>query len=107
MPFYVYQAAYTPESLAAQIKEPQDRMEVVGRQLEPSGARIVFGGFTFGEYDLLAIIEAPDDTTMAAVAVAIAAGGGLRAGKTSRLLSGAEWVEALQKAGGVGYRPVR
>jgi hypothetical protein len=29
MPLYLYQGAYTAESLAAQIKEPKDRIEVV------------------------------------------------------------------------------
>ena len=33
MPQYLYQLAYTPESLAAQIKNPQDRLELVGKQL--------------------------------------------------------------------------
>jgi hypothetical protein len=30
MPQYLYQVAYTTESLAAQIKNPQDRLEKVG-----------------------------------------------------------------------------
>ena len=33
MPLYMYQAAYTPESWAAQIKNPQNRVETVGRQV--------------------------------------------------------------------------
>lgn len=107
MALYLYQVAYTPESLAAQMKEPADRLELVGRMIASTGATIVAGGYSFGEYDIAAIVEAPDDTTMAAVAVAIASGGALRAGKTTRLLSGAEWVEALTKASTVGYRPAR
>ena len=63
MPFYMYQAAYTPESIAAQIKEPQDRLEAVRPALEALGGKIVVGGYPFGEYDVLVVIEAPDDTT--------------------------------------------
>ena len=37
MALYMYQAAYTPESLAAQIKEPHDRIEAVGRRPRPWG----------------------------------------------------------------------
>src|SRR5262245_31082122 len=33
MPQYLYQLAYTAESLAAQMKNPQDRLELVGKQL--------------------------------------------------------------------------
>jgi uncharacterized protein with GYD domain len=105
MPQYLYQIAYTPESLAAQIRNPADRLEVVGNQIAPTGARIVAGGYSFGEYDVSVVIEAPDDTTMASVALAVAAAGAVRAGRTTRLLSGAEWIDALTKASSVGYRP--
>jgi uncharacterized protein with GYD domain len=105
VPQYLYQCAYTPESLSNQIKNPADRLEVVNRQIASSGAKIVAGGFSFGDYDVSIVVEAPDDTTMAAVAVAIAAGGAVRNGRTTRLLSGTEWIEALKKASTVGYRP--
>src|SRR5207237_403212 len=82
MPQYLYQVAYTSESLAAQIKNPQDRLEVVGKQLNDAvGARILAGGYSYGEYDISVIVDAPDDVTMAAVAVAIAAGGAVRPAK--------------------------
>lgn len=110
MPQYLYQVAYTPESLAAQMKNPQDRLKVVGKQLTDAvGAKILAGGFSCGKYDIAIIVEAPDDVTMAAVALAIAAGGAVKAAKTTPLLSGAEWVAALKKAPAVTaqYRPAR
>jgi uncharacterized protein with GYD domain len=110
MPQYLYQVAYTPESLAAQIKSPQDRLEIVGKQLADAvGAKILGGGYSFGEYDIAIIVEAADDVTMAAVAVAIASGGAVKAAKTTPLLSGAQWVAALKKAPAVSaqYRPAR
>ena len=103
---YLYQIAYTPESLAAQMKDPVDRLAQVGALLEQSvGAKIIGGGFSFGEYDVAVIVEAADDTTMAAVAIAIGAGGAVRAGKTTRLLSGDEWVAAMTQASSVTYTP--
>jgi uncharacterized protein with GYD domain len=107
MALYTYQAAYTAESMAAQIKDPQDRIEAVRPALEALGAKILVGGFPFGEYDVLVVYEAPDDTTAASVAMAIAAGGALRSSKTTRLLSGQEWTESLRKAQGSAYRPAR
>jgi uncharacterized protein with GYD domain len=99
MPQYLYQVSYTSESLAAQIKTPQDRLEVVGKQLAAAvGAKILGGGYSYGEYDVAVIVEAPDDVTMAAVAVAIAAGGAVKTAKTTPLLNGAQWVAALRKA---------
>src|SRR5690349_9742944 len=73
----MYQAAYTAESLAAQIKAPQDRLEVAGRPVtEAVGGKLLAGGFRFGEYDVTIVYEAPDDVSAAAVALAAGAGGG-------------------------------
>jgi len=59
MPQYLYQVAYTPESLAAQTKNPQDRLEVVGKQIDEAvGAKIIAGGYAYGEYDVAVIVEA-------------------------------------------------
>ena len=108
MPQYLYQLAYTPESMVAQMKNPQDRLEVVGKQLaESAGVKIVAGGYSFGEYDIAVIVEAADDTTMAAVAIALTAGGAIKVAKTTPLLSGAQWVAAMQKAPSITYRPAR
>jgi uncharacterized protein with GYD domain len=109
MPLYLYQGAYTPESLAAQIKEPKDRIEVVKPAFDAIGAKIVAAGYPFGEYDVLVVYEAPDDTAAASVALAVGAGRAVKSFKTSRLLSGQEWIESLQKAQGVAaqYRPAR
>src|SRR2546425_1360964 len=109
MPLYLYQAAYTPESIAAQIKEPKDRVEVVKPAFDAIGAKILAAGYPFGEYDVLVVYEAPDDTAAAGLALAVAAGGAVRSAKTTRLLSGQEWIESLRKAQGVTpqYRPAR
>jgi uncharacterized protein with GYD domain len=108
MPLYIHQAAYTGESIAAQIKDPQDRLEIATRPaVEAVGGRLIAGGFAFGDYDVIAIFEAPNDVSAAAIALAISAGGAVRAARTTRLLSGREWVEALQTTPGVRevYRP--
>lgn len=110
MPMYLYQCAYTAESIAAQIKAPQDRLEAAARPLvEAVGGKLLAGGYSFGEYDALVVFEAPDDVSVAAVALAVAAGGAVKAAKTTKLLSGAEWIEALRKAPTAGspYRPAR
>jgi uncharacterized protein with GYD domain len=107
MALYLYQAAYTAESVAAQIKEPQDRIEAVRGMIERQGGKLVAGGYPFGEYDVLVLIEAPDETVMASIALSVAAGGAVRQAKTTRLLNGQEWVESLRKAQGSGYQPAR
>ena len=97
MTVYMYQASYTAKSMAAQLTQPRDPVEAICPALEDLGATIVVAGFPFGEYDVLVVYEAPDDMTAASVAMAIAAAGEVKSGKTTRLLSGQEWVESLRK----------
>src|SRR5260370_11424450 len=97
MTLYMYQASYTAKSMAAQLEEAQDRGEGVRPTVEDLGAKIVVAGFPFGEYDLLVVYEAPDDMTAASVAMAVAAAGEVKSAKTTRLLSGPEWLESLRK----------
>jgi len=74
MPLYMYQAAYTPESWAAQLKNPQNRAETVGRAIcEAAGGKCLGAWYCFGEYDLMLIAEMPNAESMAAVALAVAA----------------------------------
>jgi uncharacterized protein with GYD domain len=109
MSLYMYQLAYTAESIAAQIKEPQDRISVVKPWLEAAGGTLLGGGYSFGDYDVTILYEAADDTVAASVALALAAGGAVKSARTTKLLSGQEWVASLQKAQNVAaqYRPAR
>jgi uncharacterized protein with GYD domain len=97
MALYMYQASYTAKSMAAQLMDPQDPVEAIRPTLEELGATIMVAGFPFGEYDVLVVYEAPDDMTAASVAMAIAAAGEVRSAKTTRVLSGQEWLESLRK----------
>ena len=108
MPLYLYQLAYTPQSLGAQIKDPQDRIVVAAKPAAKAvGGKVVAGGYSFGEYDVSIIFDVPDDESAASVAMAVAAGGAVRAAKTTKLLSGDQWVAALKKAAKVAkvYKP--
>jgi uncharacterized protein with GYD domain len=110
MPLYMYQAAYTPESWAAQVKSPKNRVEAVGRQIcEAAGDKLVGGWLCFGDYDLVIIADMPNNESMSAVALAVAAGGAIKASKTTVLMTGTEGVGALKKADAVAkaYKPAR
>ena len=97
MALYMYQASYTAKSMTAQLSEPHNPVEAIRPALEEVGAEIVVAGFPFGEYDVLIVYEAPDDVTAASVAMAVAAAGEVKSAKTTRLLSGEEWLESLRK----------
>src|SRR3954452_13832369 len=97
MTLYMYQASYTAKSMAAQLTEPHDPMEAIGPVLADLGAKVGVAGFPFREDDLLLVYEAPDDVSAASVAMAVAAAGEVKSAKTTRLLSGQEWLESLRK----------
>jgi uncharacterized protein with GYD domain len=110
MSLYMYQAAYTAESLAAQLKKPENRVESVGRSAcEAVGGKLVGGWYCFGDYDLAIIADVPNNENMAAIALAIAAGGAVKSAKTTVLMTGAEAVAAMKKADAVAkvYKPAR
>ena len=110
MPLYMYQAAYSHESWAAQMKSPLNRVEAVGHQVcESAGGKFVGGWLCFGEYDLIIIADVPDNESMAAIALAVGAGGAIKSSKTTVLMTGAEGVTALEKAEAVAraYRPAK
>ena len=105
MPYYLIQTGYTPESWATMIKNPQDRVEAVRPAIEALGGRIDAGYISFGEYDVTAIVEFPDNVSAAAFSISAAATGGLKAFKTTPLMTTAEAQQAMQKAGGSTYAP--
>jgi uncharacterized protein with GYD domain len=105
MPLYMYQASYTSEAWAEQLKNPQNRLEQMRPVVEAAGGKLLAFYYAFGEYDVVAIMEAPDNVSASALALAVAAGGAAKTGKTTVLMSPEEGLEAMRKASGTGYRP--
>jgi uncharacterized protein with GYD domain len=102
---YLLQVAYTPEAWAKLIANPQDRIAAVRPVVEKLGGKIQHGWLAFGDYDLVAVVEMPGNVEAAAFSLAAAAGGAVRAIKTTPLLTTAEGIEAMKKAAAAGYRP--
>jgi uncharacterized protein with GYD domain len=102
---YLIQVSYTAESWAAQVKNPQDRLKAVGEMLAPAGITFVDVYYSFGEFDIVGIVDGPDNATTAAGMIAVAAGGACSKLQTTPLLTAEEGLEAITKAGSIGYRP--
>ena len=105
MPFYLYQCAYTSEAWTAQVETPQDVRRRVEAMMDRLGGKVIGIWYAFGEYDLVAIIEMPDNTREAAAAIAIAAGGAVRAAKTTPLITIEEGLAAQKLAARSLYLP--
>jgi uncharacterized protein with GYD domain len=104
MPLYLTTFSYTPETWARLIGNPEDRREAAQSYIESVGGKLHGFWYAFGEHDAYTLWEAPDNASMAAVALAITAGGALSSLETTALLTVDETIDALRKAQQVGYR---
>ena len=105
MPLYLTKFSYTPETWARLIEKPEDRRAAAKTYIESVGGKLHGYWYAFGTHDGYNLWEAPDNVSMAAVALAISAGGALSSYETTVLLSVEDTMEALRKAGQVRYRP--
>jgi uncharacterized protein with GYD domain len=104
MPLYLSKFSYTQETWARLIGKPEDRRKAAQSYIESVGGKLHGFWYAFGTHDGYNLWEAPDNVSMAAVALAISGGGALSAFETTVLLSVDETMEALRKAGQIQYR---
>ena len=104
MPLYLSKFSYTPETWGKLIANPEDRREAAKEYIESVGGKLHGFWYAFGTHDGYNLWEAPDNVSMAAVALAIAGGGALSSLETTVLLTVDETIEALRKVEHVGYR---
>jgi len=107
MPFYMFQARYTAAALKAMVDNPQDREAAARPLIESIGGKLHHLFFCFGSEDVVALIEAPDDKSMAAGALAVGASGAFSGGATTKLMTSAEAMDAMgaAKKAAASYTP--
>jgi uncharacterized protein with GYD domain len=105
MPLYLSRFSYTPETWARLIGNPEDRREAARTYIESVGGNLHGFWYAFGTDDGYTLWEAPDNVSMAAVALAITGGGALGSLETIVLLTVEETMDALRRAQQVQYRP--
>ena len=104
MPMYLTRFSYTPETWARMISNPENRGKAAQAYIESVGGKLHGFWYAFGSHDGYTLWEAPDNVSMAAVAVAISGGGALSSLETTVLLTIDETLDALRMAAEVGYR---
>ena len=104
MALYLSKFSYTPETWARLIANPEDRREAAKSYIESVGGTLHGFWYAFGTHDGYNLWEAPDNVSMAAVALAISGGGALSSLETTVLMSVEETMDALEKAAEIGYR---
>jgi uncharacterized protein with GYD domain len=105
MPLYLTRFNYTPQTWARLIAKPEDRRRAAQTYIESVGGTLHGFWYAFGPQDGYTLWEAPDNVSMAAVALALSAGGALSPLETTVLMSVEETMEAMERAQMVRYRP--
>jgi uncharacterized protein with GYD domain len=105
MPLYLGRFSYTTDAMKALLSQPQDRSAAAREVAESLGGKLLGFWYAFGEFDGVFLMEAPDNASAAALAMAVGAGGALSEVETTVLLDMDEAQEAMRKAAAATYRP--
>jgi uncharacterized protein with GYD domain len=98
MAHFLIKAKYTTASVKALIANPQDRQKAAATAIQAAGGKLVSFYMAFGHDDVIAIFEAPDAVTAAAVSMTIGGSGALASVETVPLLTMDEAMAAMKKA---------
>jgi uncharacterized protein with GYD domain len=105
MALYLTRFSYTPETWARLMKHPEDRREAARKYIESVGGTLHGFWYAFGTHDGYNLWEAPDDVSMAAVAIAIVGGGAVAKFETTALLTVEDTLDAIGRARTIAYQP--
>ena len=103
MPYYLIEVSYKDTAVKAMITNPQDRSETVRKMIEALGGRMHSFYFSFGDYDIITVVELPSNQTAAAVAMAVGSTGGFSKYRTTVLMTVEESMGAMRDANRVSY----
>src|SRR5688572_2671700 len=104
MPLYLSKFSYTPETWARLVNNPEDRRVAAQSYIESVGGKLHGFWYAFGSHDGFNLWEAPDNVSMAAVALAIGGGGALKSIETTVLLTVDETIAAPGRASTIRYK---
>lgn len=102
---YLVQASYTQQGVAGLVASPEDRTGVLKTLVEGAGGKVITLDYCFGEFDVIMVLEMPDDTAMASLSMAVGASGSVTNLRTTVLIPTADAFAAAQKAKEISYRP--
>jgi uncharacterized protein with GYD domain len=105
MAFYLIQVAYKDTAIKSLVTRPQTREDIIGKTCKSLRGKLHSFFFAFGEYDVVAIAEFPDNAAAAAFALGTASKGAVAKFHTTVLLTAAEGLEAMRKAQQIDYAP--
>jgi uncharacterized protein with GYD domain len=89
MPTYISLVQYTAKGIEA-IKESPKRLDVARKAFEEAGAKLKDFYLVMGEYDIVIVVDAPNDEVVAKISLMLASKGSVRT-QTFRAFTEAEY----------------
>jgi uncharacterized protein with GYD domain len=77
MSHYILLINWTEQGIS-KVKESYDRYSSFRASVEKAGGKVVGGYYTFGEYDVVIIIEAPNDETVMSLMLKVGSYGNVK-----------------------------
>ena len=106
MPNYLVQFSYASRSIKGLVEQPDvDHAEQASAMLASLGGKLLGYWYAFGEFDGVVLMEVPDSSTAAAVAIAIGGTGEVTRLETTVLITMDEAQAAVRRAATATHLP--
>ena len=79
----------------SKIKESSDRYNSFKASVEKAGGKLIGGYYTFGEYDVIIIIEAPNDEVVMSLMLKVGSAGNVRT-KTLKAFNAEQGIKVIK-----------
>ena len=93
MSHYILLINWTDQGIG-KINESSERYNSFKTSVEKAGGKLIGGYYTFGEYDVVIIIEAPNDETVMSLMLKVGSAGNVRT-KTLRAFTAEEGMKII------------
>jgi uncharacterized protein with GYD domain len=90
---YILLINWTEQGIS-KIKESPDRFSYFKSSVEKAGGKLIGGYYTFGEYDVVIIIEAPNDEAVMSLVLKVGSAGNVRT-KTLKAFAAEEGMKII------------
>ena len=77
LPHYILLINWREQGIS-KIRESSDRYNSFKASVEKAGGKLIAGYYTFGEYDVVIIIEAPNDVTVLSLMLKVGSAGNVK-----------------------------
>ena len=101
MAHYLIEVGYTPQSWSTQIDQQANVVDRITPALDACGAKLECMYYSFGDVDLVGVIDFPTPEDAAGFALAVGSSGALRLYRTTPLLSIDQGIDSLRRASGM------